>query len=330
MLVQKYPKLKIAQLYFLFVLFLILPFVKSNSDDDLCFMREMPIYNSDLGYCSSMYCTPDEYSENTCIIGISIIKTQWLNNFHIFWEKDMEHISVSTNKNGDLFLSSHKTSGDYDKYLIGFNSEGYGLFYNEEKKIYTSFEVIDFKKFEFADYNNYIEIDGKGYLIGIPTNNDIYLIDYVNKTAIDYIIEPESVSSDTIFKVNGYDDLFFTSYIFCKKYGKDDCYINFQYFKFNSTNLTYVNNFTDTKTIFDSRINCFQNDLGIIFCFYKKVEGKSNFRYVLGLINPISFKLSDSIVIENSFYSSPAFDEVINLRDNLYILAYTYNEEKKL
>ena len=74
-----------------------------------------------------------------------MIKAQWLNNLHIFNEVNMGHISVSKNDKNELFISSHKVSDDFDKYLYGFNSEGDGLFYDKEKNKYTSFEIIDFR-----------------------------------------------------------------------------------------------------------------------------------------------------------------------------------------
>ena len=63
----------------------------------------------------------------------------------------MEPISVSKSPKGDLFLSSHKVSGDRDKYLYGFNSKGRGLFYNNNTDLYSPFEKIDFPRSEYAD-----------------------------------------------------------------------------------------------------------------------------------------------------------------------------------
>ena len=138
--------------------------------------RDKPIFKSN--ECQAIYCTPQEYSSGTCVISNDIIKTQWLNGFHAFGEGHMSHISVSKNKKGELFISSQKPIDDFDKYMCGFNSEGEGLFYDNVTNKNTTFEIIDFPIREFADYNNYVEIDGKGYLIGVPTDDDIYLIDY--------------------------------------------------------------------------------------------------------------------------------------------------------
>ena len=180
----------------------------------------------------------------------------------------MEHISVSKSPKGDLFLSSHKVSDDWDKYLYGFNSEGEGLFYNNDTDSYSSFEKIDFPRSEYADYNEYTEIDGNGYLISVPTDDDIYLKDYTNKKIKPFSITPKSKSADTIFKLNGYDDMYFTAYTFCKDTFGKECYLHFQSFQLNLTNIKRIQNITNIPTIMGNRINCFQNEKGHVFCIY--------------------------------------------------------------
>ena len=296
-------------------------------ENDQC-PREKPILKS--GQCQSVYCTPEEFSKNICTISNYLIKTQWLNNFHIFAEEYMSHISVSTSPKGELFLSSHKIIDDYDKYLYGFSSEGEGLFYNSETDSYTSFEIIDFPIREYADYNNYVEIDGKGYLISVPTEDDIYLIDYVNKTSQYFSIRPVAKSSDTIFKINGYNNTFFTAYIYCTDQYSKSCFLHFQSFKLNLTKLERVNNITNITTIQGTRINCFQNKKGIIFCAYTKNIGtyeNPSLKHTLSVINPVKFSFSHQIIIEQQFVTYPMFNEMIELRDRLYILAYAIDDE---
>ena len=94
--------------------------------------RETPILKG--GECQFVYCTEKEFSSKTCEISNEFIKIQWFNKFHTFQEKYMSHISVVENNKGELFLTAHKGSDDYDKYIIAFNSEGEGLFYNQEEK----------------------------------------------------------------------------------------------------------------------------------------------------------------------------------------------------
>ena len=301
--------------------------ILSFQEDYQC-PREKPILKST--ECQSTYCTPEEFSQNICSISNYYIETQWLNKFHIFTEQPMSHISVSSSPKGDLFLSSHKSSDDFDKYIYGFNSEGEGLFYNSETDSYTSFETIDFAIREYADYNNYVEIYGKGYLISVPTDDDIYLIDYVNKTCQYFTIRPYSKSSDTILKINGYNDMFFTAYIYCTDSYNKVCFLHFQSFKLNLSKLERVNNITNITTLLGTRTNCFQNKKGIIFCTYTKNYGtydSPSLKHLLSVIDPIKFTFSHTITIEHEFLTYPMFDEMIELREDLYVLAYAIDEE---
>ena len=309
------------------LILLIFPLFVFSFLDDEC-PRDKPILKSD--ECQSIFCTPEEYSQNICKISNYYIKTQWLNNFHIFAQEYMSHISAAESPKGDLFLSSHKTSDDFDKYLYGFNSEGEGLFFNNKTNSSTSFEIIDFPKGEYADYNNYVEIDDKGYLMSVPTDDDIYLIDYVNRTKQYLSIKPVSKSSDTIFKINGYENMFFTAYIYCTDTFNKNCFSHFQSFKLNLPNIEKINNITNIPTLLGTRINCFQTKKGYIFCFHTKKEGtdeKPVLNHYLQLIDPISYKFIHTYVIENNFLETRFFEETIQLREDLYIVAYSISEE---
>ena len=49
--------------------------------------------------------------------------------------------------------------------------------------------------------------------------------------------------------------------------------------------------------------------------------------HYLSLIDPISFKFVDNVTIENNFLETRFFEETVELRENLYILAYSINED---
>ena len=296
--------------------------------------REKPILKS--SECQAIYCTPEEYSSNVCKISNKYTEIQWLNNFHFFSKGYMSHISVTQNYKGELFLSSQKSEDDYDKYLFGFNSEGEGLFYDKEKDKYNSFEIIDFEIREFADYNNYVEIDGKGYLIGVPTEDDIYLIDYLNNTIKSFSIIPIAKGADTIFKINSFDDLFFTAYTFCTDTFGKNCSLYFQSFKLNLTKLEKIKNITNIPTALGTRINCFQNIKNYIICFYSikigdtiidEFESIPILEHYISVINPITFKFEDTILLENNYTARRMFDETMHLKNNLYILGYAIDDE---
>ena len=296
--------------------------------------RDKPIFKSN--ECISIYCSQEEFSSGECLISNKYIKIQWLNEFHTFGKGNMSHISVTQNNKGELFLLSQKIDDNYDKYMFTFDSEGKGLFRDKENEKNNCLKVFDFYMDEHADYYNYAEINKKEYLIGVPTNDKINLIDYNNNKIISFNIEHYSISSDTIFKINNSDDIFFTAYIFCKDQNNKNCFLNFQTFQYNSTNITFLKNITNISTISESRINCFQNEKNYILCFYTKkveeneingLESNPSLEHYLSKINPLTFEFEDMLLIENDFKSKRIFDETLHLKNDLYILAYSVDDE---
>ena len=305
--------------------------------------RDKPIFKSN--ECTSIYCSPEEFYSNECIISNKYIKIQWLNNFHIFQEKNMEHISVSENYKGELFLSSQKISDDYDKYLLAFNNEGEGLFYDNDQDKYNCFRVIDFATGEFSDYNNYIEIDDKGYLIGVPNDDDIYLIDYMDNSIKQFDIKPISKGADIIFQMNNSKNMVFTAYVYCLDSFNSLCKFHFQKYKISPTNLERVQNITENYAVKGSRIFCNQNEKGYIFCFYSKKVGENvTYEYdenedmdipiyiipilhtFVSVINPETFEFDDILLIDQSYTLDRIFDETIHLKKDLYIVARSLEE----
>ena len=69
-----------AKLFFIFIYILIFLIPEINNQD-VC-SKETPIYKS--GSCQSIYCDENEFQNGACIIGNSIINTQWLNKLIFF------------------------------------------------------------------------------------------------------------------------------------------------------------------------------------------------------------------------------------------------------
>ena len=78
----------------------------------------------------------------------------------------------------------------------------------------------------FTDNNKYIKIDGEGYLLGCPNDNDIYLIDLSNNNYTNFRIDPPAVSNDNIFRLSNStdgDEVYFTDYVSCRDAIRTDC-----------------------------------------------------------------------------------------------------------
>ena len=317
---QKSPKSLIC-IFFLF------SYLIKLSTSESC-PRDKPIFKNN--ECQSIYCTEKEYFLKNCTISNEFAKIQWLNNFHIFEKKYMYHISVTENYKGELFLSSQKVADDFDKYLFAFNSEGEGLLYDNKTGKYNCFEIIDFQIREYADYNNYIEINGKGYLIGVPTDDDIYLIDYMNNKIKQLDIYPPSKSSDTIFQMKNLDNMIFTAYIFCKDMFNKNCYIHFQKYRIDPVKLdklVKIQNISYINTTLNSRIYCNENEKGYILCFYVKKIKEDLLESYLSVINPITFEFEDTLLLERNYSIDRQFDETMNLKNDLYLLVHSINDE---
>ena len=158
----------------------------------------------------------------------------------------------------------------------------------------------------------------------------------MNNTIKDFPIQPFSKESDTIFKINNNNNMFFTAYIFCEDFNDKQCSLYFQSFQLNLTNLEKIKNITNIPTDKKTRIKCFQNEKGYIFCLYFKKVGEKIINvfesipildYYLSVINPIKFEIEDSILIEKNCTSNRIFDEALHLKNDLYIISYALDDE---
>ena len=64
--------------------------------------RNKPIFKDN--ECNDIYCQPEEYEENICIISNPFIKSQWLNNINYIDNTGIMSVSTTSNPKGDLFL----------------------------------------------------------------------------------------------------------------------------------------------------------------------------------------------------------------------------------
>ena len=74
-----------------------------------------------------------------------------------------------------------------------------------------------------------------------------------------------------------------------------NCSLYFQSFKLNETHLEPMKNIKNIPTDRNSRIKCFQNQIGYIFCFYSKKVGEN---------------------IINEFQSTPILEHYLSVSNN--------------
>ena len=315
--IKKSPKLLLC----IIGLFSIL--VNITKSEDSCPI-DKPILKN--GQCQDIYCTESEFSSEVCKISNHKAKVQWLNNLHMIEEDSMKEFTVTNNYKGELFLSFQKVKDKKERYCFGFNSEGEGLFLDKSKDKYTSYEVLEYGSCQvYYDYFQYIEIEDKSYLFSGPKNGYVYLFDYINNERKQFFLFPDnSKSCETVFQMKNSKDMFFTTFSYTQSSSSSVYYLDFQKFKLTTSKLEKVKDISKVSTISGSRPYCNQNEEGYIFCFYLKKEDSLNF--YLSVINPDTIEFEDTLLIEENFPTTRIFDEVINLKNDLYILAHSIEE----
>ena len=278
------------------------------------------------------YCDKTSQEEGLCIISNEIIQTQWMNNFHQFDEGYTSHLSVDINYKGELFISTQKIyNGDNFKYIQAFSADGRGLFHNETYDTYYSYKKLKLPLKEYVENSKYIEYKGKPYLIGNPTENGIYLIDYMNNEYSSFSMYPLSYYPDNIFEIYGYNDIYFTDYVNCDDAFRSHCYLEMKIFTIESSTLNILERNTGQVEVqYGKKLTCLENEDDFIQCVYTVMDSNSgNYTRILGLFNPLWLSLDFSFELEKNFRHNAIFDSMIALDDNnVFVIAYSSSENE--
>ena len=162
-------------LYYLIFFFFFLPKIRIIKTE--C-EKTTPYLRNDA--CSSIICSDDELSSNTCSVDNSIIKTQWLNNILIFNQYNFRAGNFAINDDGDMIIEYSEN----DKRLFyGLKKDGSYLFNDDT----THYKIIDFansngmKRYESK--NIFIYINNKQYLFSTGTSisiSELYDLENIN------------------------------------------------------------------------------------------------------------------------------------------------------
>ena len=316
---------------------------KENINDDEPVDGQCPKYKPILkdNKCQLIYCTEKEFSDKTCKILNNYIKVQWLNNFHIFDEVSTSYVSYDSNENGDLFFLAQKEDDKYiKKYIYGFNINGTGILYDKKSQDYTSFKTISF---QFTNYTNsikYIQINKEGYLLNLLKDKQIYLIDYnkdeVYEKNLPFLYDTNTpYTIDTIIKLKDRENIYFYDYVYCTDQNVfDKCYLRLINFKVNSKDNFALENSNSEKQIqvnYKTKLTCVENSKYFIQCTYttkndlKNNDNANDNQHILGLFNHDNLTFIQSFVLQNDFNLEATFDSMIQLKDNVCVIAYSIN-----
>ena len=297
--------------------------------------RDKPILKD--GECQLIYCSKEEFEINNCTISNYYQQIQWINNFHFFGETYISHICPISNSKGELFLMSQSLIfGIGDKYLFGFSKNGDGLFYDENYNYYYSFTPIDFQGRTYPEIFKYVEYNNKGYLLSTTYESQMYLIDYINKTYTEFKVNLISQYSDTIFKLKDYEqETYFTDFIYCdQKYNFNECWLNLRIFRFDLSKVEIILDLpTKINVCHKNKIHCFQTEDNYIQCIYT-IEEKNNenieYNLILSLFNSKNLNIVYNETIENNIDTDCSFENVIQLKENIFVIGYSSPSNKNV
>ena len=177
-----------------------------------------------------------------------IVKTQWLNNFHIFDEKSTFSICLANDivfNDKIILLAQSQEMGYTTKYLFGYYNNGSGIFYDENKNNFNTFKKITFPVSQnLIEKISYIEMDSEGYLLTTPVGEYLNLINYNEDERTEIKIDVSTYSTDKIIlrqnKTFSKNAEYLTDFIYCKNNDLENCYIMMKNFEEDGKKLNEV------------------------------------------------------------------------------------------
>ena len=133
-----YDLLKHSKILILLYFLLLINPIKNECD------KTTPILKN--GSCSLLYCTEEEYKNETCKIDNEIIKMQWFNNIIRIGDKDFRYVNFANYSNGDMIVETTSCPGKSKRMFYGIQSNGRALFTNNSETKKTNYFSIEAKE----------------------------------------------------------------------------------------------------------------------------------------------------------------------------------------
>ena len=298
---------------------------EEEESKDLC-PRNKPILIDD--DCYNIYCKQEDFENEKCIIANKFIEKQWLNNFHLFDESQASYVACDVNEKGEVFLfAQREVEKSVNKYLVAFDINGTGLFYDNVKERNMCYKSFNFPSPGFADKINYVEVSGEGNLMTSFAGNVNYLIDYYKQDILNKKSNVTSTNCDNTYKLKNEKNMFFTDFIYCdNEYLVDNCSVYFRKYNITKKNIIiYLDNYKIINVHSKMKLKCLQNEENYIRCLYT-VYTDDTYTKLLSIIDTTNFNLVKSFTLLKSSERNLPFDDMIILHEDLTILAHSTDQ----
>ena len=301
--------------------------------------KDKPIEKSD--ECQLIYCSKEQFQDNTCLISSEIIKTQWLNNVVFFGFKSSFYFDYTIDSNNNIiFISSTSNDEELYKYrqLYGLNSYGELLFNDVTEKNIISNDNPNVKQCNviiYVEIKNSIN-DNTNFILDCDINI-CELIDYLNEKI--YLIKLFDFESElqpygskfSLFQLNSKDQYFIGNVL---KSETGNYYLGLFKFKlsYNSENNNFdkeivcKNNYNSFIITQNDVTSCFETENNIIECLYISYEEMMSLGIFDSNLEQLAIFELEKILPENEaekdFYF---FFKGINLQREIGVYIYFYN-----
>ena len=280
-------------------------------------------------FCFMGYCSPEDIENEICEIKNSIIEEQWMNKMQRFGEGNIFFINVEYGTNGELFLIGQKRENQtYENIIYGFDKYGGPLFFNKTKNEYYSSKIIDFPSELFLEKIKFITNydTKKSFFLSTQLEKNMYELNIEEDKTIIHSFNYTSFSSDNIIALRNHPGEYITYFTFCQnEVDFDLCFPFFRKFKFESENneikiikemISEVNIDSETKLI------CIEDYGQYIMCIYSEIN-EQKLNHQLGLFKIDNLDKAFVSDIEVFFDKNPFFDDMINLNDEAFVVAFS-------
>ena len=313
--------------------------------------KSTPIKKQD-NKCYLIYCSKEEFENETCTVNNTIVKTQWLTDIINVGGNTYRYVNLALSSKNDLFLHTTANPSKNENCFFGIKSNGRSYFNgtgDSSSTVYIKYNISSLKSRSRGQVINILLNDADDtstnnrnkneYFMSIgKDDNNVELFDLESKQLRSYspskLIFKSTIRSK-IFSLINYNEHNKNSYIltFIGKNDDNNMYYIFQKYEFklnNETNqIEYIQyNYNWNQTLdgdkFKYMVTCYQTVKKIIVCFYYNSNGYYTATlYDLNLLEQSTFTFGIPSTDQDLFF------KCIHFKDEIGVFYYFLGENEE-